>query len=243
MNLAEVLSRCLRLLLPLLLAGSAWAAPPLAGTVTRVVDGDSLWVTPAGAAPLEVRLLGIDAPEGCQAWGAEARAALEALALNRPVTLKIQGRDEYGRTLATVFADEVNINQQLVAEGHAWSARYKWDQGPYVKQERAALALRRGLHGAGGAMLPRDFRRTHGPCRAGELPARAPVAEVAAAPAIPVPALGEAAFRCDGRTHCSQMRSCEEATYFLRHCPNVQMDGDGNGIPCEKQWCGRPARR
>ncbi|TXJ09493.1 MAG: excalibur calcium-binding domain-containing protein [Acinetobacter sp.] len=45
------------------------------------------------------------------------------------------------------------------------------------------------------------------------------------------------AYRCDGRTHCSQMTSCAEATYFLRNCPNTQMDGNGDGIPCEKQWC------
>jgi len=44
-------------------------------------------------------------------------------------------------------------------------------------------------------------------------------------------------FQCDGRTFCSQMTSCKEAIYFLRHCPNVKMDGDGDGIPCEKQWC------
>lgn len=46
-----------------------------------------------------------------------------------------------------------------------------------------------------------------------------------------------AASRCDGRTHCSQMTSCAEATYFLRNCPGVQMDGDNDGIPCERQWC------
>lgn len=46
-----------------------------------------------------------------------------------------------------------------------------------------------------------------------------------------------AASRCDGRTHCSQMRSCEEAKYFIQHCPNTQMDGDSDGVPCEKQWC------
>ncbi|MBK7982557.1 MAG: excalibur calcium-binding domain-containing protein [Candidatus Competibacteraceae bacterium] len=44
-------------------------------------------------------------------------------------------------------------------------------------------------------------------------------------------------FKCDGRTHCSQMTSCEEATFFLRNCPNVKMDGNNDGIPCEKQWC------
>ncbi|WP_332309787.1 excalibur calcium-binding domain-containing protein [Methyloversatilis universalis] len=44
-------------------------------------------------------------------------------------------------------------------------------------------------------------------------------------------------FKCDGRTHCSQMTSCAEATYFLRNCPGTQMDGNNDGVPCEKQWC------
>ncbi|AZR60817.1 excalibur calcium-binding domain-containing protein [Eikenella corrodens] len=43
--------------------------------------------------------------------------------------------------------------------------------------------------------------------------------------------------RCDGRTHCSQMTSCEEATWFLRNCAGTEMDGDGDGIPCEQQLC------
>ena len=44
-------------------------------------------------------------------------------------------------------------------------------------------------------------------------------------------------YACDGRTHCSQMGSCEEATWVLEHCPNTEMDGDGDGVPCERQWC------
>jgi cold shock CspA family protein len=47
-------------------------------------------------------------------------------------------------------------------------------------------------------------------------------------------------FRCDGRTHCPQMTSCAEATFFLRNCPNVQMDGNHDGVPCEQQWCTSP---
>lgn len=56
----------------------------------------------------------------------------------------------------------------------------------------------------------------------------------------PLPAMlqpSTSAFRCDGRTHCSQMTSCAEATFFLKNCPGTQMDGDGDGIPCEQQWC------
>lgn len=44
-------------------------------------------------------------------------------------------------------------------------------------------------------------------------------------------------FSCDGRQHCSQMTSCAEATYFIQHCPNAQMDGNNDGVPCEQQWC------
>jgi hypothetical protein len=43
-------------------------------------------------------------------------------------------------------------------------------------------------------------------------------------------------FKCDGRTHCSQMRSYEEAVFFLRNCPGVKMDGNHDGIPCEQQF-------
>ena len=44
-------------------------------------------------------------------------------------------------------------------------------------------------------------------------------------------------FKCDVRTSCSQMTSCEEATFFLKNCPGTKMDGNNDGIPCEKQWC------
>jgi len=44
-------------------------------------------------------------------------------------------------------------------------------------------------------------------------------------------------FRCEGKTRCSQMRSCAEAEFYLANCPGTQMDGDNDGIPCESQWC------
>ncbi|WP_308340211.1 excalibur calcium-binding domain-containing protein [Thiolapillus sp.] len=46
-------------------------------------------------------------------------------------------------------------------------------------------------------------------------------------------------YSCDGRVYCSEMNSCEEATFFLNNCPNTKMDGDYDGIPCENQWCSR----
>ena len=45
-----------------------------------------------------------------------------------------------------------------------------------------------------------------------------------------------ASFACDGRQHCSQMSSYEEAVFFIKNCPNTKMDGDHDGIPCERQF-------
>lgn len=56
------------------------------------------------------------------------------------------------------------------------------------------------------------------------------------APASPA-AAAASPFKCDGRTYCSQMSSCAEATFFLKNCPGTKMDGNNDGIPCEKQWC------
>ena len=41
-------------------------------------------------------------------------------------------------------------------------------------------------------------------------------------------------FTCDGRQYCTEMRSREEAVFFINNCPNTKMDGDGDGNPCER---------
>jgi endonuclease YncB( thermonuclease family) len=167
-------------LLAMLFTASLWpgahAAPqstrqqvgPTQGVVSRVVDGDSLWFTAQGRAPVEVRLADMDAPELCQAHGAEARQALAELVLNQPAQLRGVARDSYGRLVARITVAGTDVATRMVEQGHAWSARQRNDRGPLVKQERMARALGRGLHAGGGAVLPREFRRTHGPCRAAQ---------------------------------------------------------------------------
>ena len=225
-------------------AAPASQAVPIAGVVTRVIDGDTLVFQPAGNPPLDVRLRDIDAPESCQPWGAEAKKALEEMALGKQATLSASGRDAYGRTLGLVTIDEQSLSKRLVEDGHAWSVRTKWDNGPLVKQERQAKALSRGLHSQAGAIPPKEFRRVKGACPPPGVSAAAATsgaaANVAVAPAaLPVPArtVTAAAFRCDGRTRCQQLTSCAEARYFLAHCPGVKIDGDGDGIPCEDHLC------
>ena len=143
-------------------------APPVEGTVVRVVDGDTLVVAPseAGRAPITVRIEGIDAPEICQPHGPEARRALEEMVLNQPVVAHPRGHDDHGRTLAKLLRGTNDVGDRLVRDGHAWSYRYRDDKGPYVAQERMAHALYRGLHATRQAVSPREFRRVHGRCAA-----------------------------------------------------------------------------
>jgi endonuclease YncB( thermonuclease family) len=152
-----------RLLLALCLAG-AGAAQAMSGVVTHVTDGDTVWVRPAEGKPLKVRLVGIDAPERCQAWGAQSKAALAAKLLNQPVELTVQARDDYQRLLATVQLRGENVNAWLVSQGHAWSAHFRNSLGPYAAEEKQARAARRGLFADEQALNPRDFRKAHGTC-------------------------------------------------------------------------------
>lgn len=62
------------------------------------------------------------------------------------------------------------------------------------------------------------------------IPAPLPVKTASAEPVLEF----KQSFKCDGRQHCSQMRSRAEAEFFIAHCPNTKMDGDHDGIPCER---------
>ena len=62
--------------------------------VTRVFDGDTLWVKPvAGGRYRKLRIDGIDAPEICQGGGAASRDALAARVLNQVVEVSVRYED------------------------------------------------------------------------------------------------------------------------------------------------------
>lgn len=156
------------------------------GRVSWVTDGDTLWVTPRGDEARKLRLLGLDAPEICQAYGAQAKAALEARVLGQWVRVSGQHEDDYGRLLARVelipetsepgahpvpaedqsrgatVVEDSDVGRWLVQEGHAWADRYRGST--YLAQEAQARRLARGLFAQSDAEPPRAFRRRHGPC-------------------------------------------------------------------------------
>ncbi len=98
--------------------GSAEPALP-AVTLLEVVDGDTLVVRTADGAEDTIRLLGINAPERDDCLGDRATERLNALTDDAELAVESDGRDEFGRLLAYVWADDVLVNLALVAEGLA----------------------------------------------------------------------------------------------------------------------------
>ena len=89
--------------------------------VTRVVDGDTLWLkTSASQQTLKVPIQGIDAPEICLPGGVQAREALKQRVLGQSVTVTSGAHDDYGRTVGTVHLQGQDLGRWLVVEGHAW---------------------------------------------------------------------------------------------------------------------------
>ena len=150
-----------------LLTIEAWAATRRAqsGVVTRVVDGDTVWVAiSASGDVLKVRIEGIDAPEMCQPGGAEASQALKRRVMGQNVMVVSGAHDKFGRTVGTLHMQGQDMGRWMVAQGHAWVYSYRHKKGPYAGELVQAQLARRGVFSGGAAVEPRQFRKSHGSC-------------------------------------------------------------------------------
>lgn len=120
-------------------------------SVTRVVDGDTVWVECGGwRAPCakwpRVRLLNIDTPERGQPGYEEATAALREMVLGRNVSLVFDRPGDptcggHGRLLAYLVVDGVNVNVEMVRRG--WSdSESKYGKGRFAGEFEAAERAR-----------------------------------------------------------------------------------------------------
>ena len=138
--------------------------------VTRVVDGDTVWIrTGQGAKIIKVRIVGIDAPETCQLGGRASHQALYRRLMGQGVTLTATAsglHDNFGRLLAKIYLNGEDIGQWMVMNGYAWSYSYQRKPGPYAAAQSKAVAARRGLFNDSAAENPRLFRKRHGRCYA-----------------------------------------------------------------------------
>jgi endonuclease YncB( thermonuclease family) len=132
------------------------------GRVVRVADGDTLTVR-TGDESVQVRLLGIDAPESSttrfgrtDCGGDAAERSLRAVAEGvrvRLVTDPDSGdtHDRYGRLLAYADGPEGDLGEAQLRAGHAVIYRYRERRfsrlDRYRRAQRTARARRRGAWG------------------------------------------------------------------------------------------------
>ena len=135
------------------------------GIVSRVVDGDTIWVQIGShAKPLKVRIQSIDAPEICQSGGQQSRAALKSKVLGQTVTVTTSTRDDYGRSVGSLQLQDQDVGQWMVAQGYAWVYSFRYKKGPYARDLAVAQAERRGIFIDATAQEPRVFRKMNGRC-------------------------------------------------------------------------------
>lgn len=149
-------------------AKSAKRTQVYSAVVTRVVDGDTVWIrTLLSAKTIKVRIVGIDAPEACQSGGRASSDALYRRLMGQSVTVSAtssRSRDVYGRLLAKVDLRGEDIGHWMVLNGYAWSYGYRRKPGPYAVEQSQAVTARRGLFNEARAENPRLFRKRHGSC-------------------------------------------------------------------------------
>jgi micrococcal nuclease len=88
------------------------------GFCNYVIDGDTLDVEGVG----RIRFVGVDTPERGQSGYSEAKDYVKSKCLGKTIYLDIDDKknyDKYGRVLAVVYVDGININQELLKLNYA----------------------------------------------------------------------------------------------------------------------------
>ena len=131
----------------------------------KISDGDTLNVQKVENGKfvgeiVKIRMFGIDAPEKTQDYGIESKQALEKLVNGKTLEIEEKNRDRYGRTVAVVYVNGKNVNEEMVKNGNAW-----WYQ-EYDKKDTKMQAYQEnakknklGLFGKRGYVEPWNYRK------------------------------------------------------------------------------------
>jgi endonuclease YncB( thermonuclease family) len=208
-------------LIPLLLSIVLLPAPAacpddLTGKVVATTGGGTITVL-IDQQPVKVRLAEIDTPERGQPWSSRAKQALSEKVFGKEVELEVVDTDRSGRTVAHIYLGDRHIDRKMVREGHAWAYRKYLRDESLLEDEAAARKAGVGFWG-----IPEARSLPPWAYRAGQ---RA---------AVPADAGAHQGLGCGAKRYCREMESCEEALFYLEKCGVTRLDGDGDGVPCEK---------
>jgi micrococcal nuclease len=216
--------------------GSACGDTPGPGTeqafsarVIAVLDGDTVLILHQAVTPpassvqgrhaggrVKIRLADIDAPEKAQDFGAASRNSLVKMVLHRQIWVHTLALDKYGRTVAQLKVDGLSVNEEMVRRGMAWEYSHYHSDRRYIALQNEARQAGRGLWAQHDPTPPWEWRKQHAAETGKSL------------------VLAPNDYRCGSKHRCAQMRSCDEAHYYLTACSVKALDPNGDGVPCEE---------
>jgi len=206
--------------------------------VIAVLDGDTVLIR-RGNGVQKIRLAEIDAPEVAHAgtgdqtantqmsqpFGEDSKRTLAERVLGKQVQVVSQAVDSYGRMVAHLFLNGVDVNAEQIRLGMAWEYSHYHSNKALVALEADARQAARGLWASSQPTPPWDWRKQHSDAHINSVaPPHHPGAVLSAQPPDSA---------CSPRKHCSAMNSCDEARQYMQRCGRGSMDGDGDGVPCE----------
>lgn len=135
-----------------------WDQQALIYSVSKVVDGDTFWITDGNGKETKIRLIGVDSPESRttgrvqrEPFGKESSEFAKAMLTGKRVRLvyDIQRYDRYRRTLAYVYLEDGTFfNALLVQEGYATVSTFPPNvqfEAYFIKLQREARRKGKGL--------------------------------------------------------------------------------------------------
>ena len=146
------------ILLTLLLSMGAWGEYLKDMSVTKVVDGDTVYASYKGKIH-KMRLLEIDAPERDQPIGTESTAFLKELLKDKLIDADISGQDRYERDLARIYVKGKDINRIMVSNGMAWVYDAYVTDKSFYKDQTLAQTQQLGVWSSSDAIPPWTWRR------------------------------------------------------------------------------------
>jgi micrococcal nuclease len=99
-------------------------------TVTRITDGDTIYVMTASGAADTIRLIGVNSPESDECFSEQAALILSTLipvGSELGATVDSSDRDQFDRLLRYLWIGGFSVNEELVRRGAALSRQYPPD--------------------------------------------------------------------------------------------------------------------
>ncbi|MEJ1959491.1 MAG: thermonuclease family protein [Nitrosomonadales bacterium] len=202
-------------------------AEEFSAKIIVVIDGDTVVIRQTKGL-VKIRLAEIDAPEKAQIFGDQSMQSLSGMVLHKQVKVTSRAMDKYGRMVANLSINGLDVNAEQVRRGMAWE--YHSGKRLIALQEEAKNASR-GLWAESNPTPPWVWRKQH--------PNNWPVNKSNAV-GSPRKTLKTSTLRnpaCANKRRCLQMASCEEAKYYFTVCGVKTLDGNHDGMPCDK-LCG-----